>query len=100
MALVDILQRKVLELIELPIEVSEFSSKDRKGDKVPSPENSNFDPTVVPEQFYSNGPQLNPIKIEQPLGPSFSMNGNHLKWRNFGMRIGYILNILEWLNYK
>ncbi len=88
MALVDVLQKKVLEITELPIHDSEYSPQDRSGDSVPHPENSNYDPIMVSQQFYSTGPQLNPIKIEQPLGPSFKLNGNHLTWGKFGMKIG------------
>lgn len=82
--MIDIIQNKVLELEELPI--YEDSKIPTNLDIIPKPKNSNYDPIVLPKEFY--GPSLNPIKIEQPLGPSFVMEGNYLKWRKFSLRIG------------
>ncbi|WP_298440992.1 primary-amine oxidase [Gordonia sp. (in: high G+C Gram-positive bacteria)] len=48
-------------------------------------------PHLLPERLresFSRGP-LKPLDITQPDGPSFTLDGNLLKWQNWSMRVGF-----------
>ncbi|OXA61946.1 copper methylamine oxidase [Folsomia candida] len=84
LAIVDTLKNKVVAIEELPIQDS-FDTGNRDGDKVPD-EPGNFDPEITSRWYRDD---IKPINIEQPGGPSYSIDGNKLEWQNFKMRIGH-----------
>lgn len=46
---------------------------------------------------------LKPISITQPEGPSFEVNGNHVKWANWNFRVGFTPReglVLHQLRYR
>lgn len=72
-AYIDVASRTVIEIIETPgFEIPETSG--------------NFDDPAV------QGPRLEglkPIEITQPEGPSFQVDGEHVTWGNWDLRIGF-----------
>lgn len=51
------------------------------------PEQQVFDP---PADFaHPAGPALQPIEITQPKGPSFVLEGHHVQWQGWDLRIGF-----------
>jgi primary-amine oxidase len=48
-------------------------------------------PRHIPERIragYRRDP-LKPLHVTQPDGPSFTLDGNHLQWQNWALRIGF-----------
>lgn len=71
-AYVDLVERRVLEVI------------DHKLMPIPA-EHGNYDESVV-------GPArttLRPVEITQPEGPSFTVDGNLVRWENWTLRVGF-----------
>lgn len=70
---VDVIERKVIQIIDLGA--------------MPIPgESGNFaDPEVTGPPRTSQ----RPIAITQPEGPSFTVCGNHVEWENWSMRVGF-----------
>jgi primary-amine oxidase len=48
------------------------------------PEDANYSPEVA-----GNRPDLRPIEIRQPEGPSFTLEGHELSWQKWRMRLGF-----------
>lgn len=72
-AYIDVASRTVIEIIETP------------GFQIPET-SGNFDDPAV------QGPPLEglkPIEITQPEGPSFTVDGEHVTWGNWDLRIGF-----------
>ena len=48
-------------------------------------------PTHIPERILGRGRRepLKPLHITQPEGPSFTLDGNLLRWQNWSLRIGF-----------
>lgn len=70
--IVDLNENKILKFID--------------GNKSPIPKNEGTDyrlSTQKPPFF----PRINPISIEQPLGPSFTIDGHHVKWANWEFHV-------------
>jgi primary-amine oxidase len=72
-AYVDLIERKVFKIVD------EFERP------VPDESGDYDDPAV-------RGPVregLRPIEITQPEGPSFTLDGHHLRWQGWSMRVGF-----------
>lgn len=82
-AVVDTLRQEVLDIEEIPIQ-SDFDTTNREGDEV-SEATGNYDPDVFEGTYRDD---VKPITINQD-GPSFTMDGNVLRWQKFKMRVGY-----------
>lgn len=76
---------KIRGIENLPIQQS-FDTDNRQGNSVPSAEYPYF-PEQLPPNSLNSG--LNPLKITQPDGPSFKINGREVTWQNFQFRVGY-----------
>ena len=48
------------------------------------PEDANYSPEVA-----GTRPDLKPIEIRQPEGPSFELDGHELRWQKWTMRLGF-----------
>jgi primary-amine oxidase len=48
------------------------------------PEDANYSPDVA-----GNRPDLRPLEIHQPQGPSFTLDGHELSWQKWRMRLGF-----------
>src|SRR5262249_17657927 len=48
------------------------------------PEDANYSPAVAGTRT-----DLKPIEIRQPDGPSFTLDGHHLAWQKWRMRLGF-----------
>ena len=48
------------------------------------PEDANYTPEVA-----GTRPDLKPIEIRQPEGPSFELDGHRLRWQKWSMRLGF-----------
>jgi primary-amine oxidase len=48
-------------------------------------------PRHIPERIRAGSRRdpLKPLHITQPDGPSFTLDGNHLQWQNWSLRIGF-----------
>lgn len=48
-------------------------------------------PSKIPERILNANPRepLKPLEITQPDGPSFTLEGNLLRWQNWSMRVGF-----------
>lgn len=48
-------------------------------------------PRHIPQRIrdMSSRPPLTPLEITQPQGPSFTLDGNHLTWQNWSLRVGF-----------
>ncbi|MDG4666615.1 primary-amine oxidase [Mycobacterium sp. 236(2023)] len=47
-------------------------------------------PSHIPERLLSTGREpLKPLHITQPEGPSFTLDGNLLRWQNWSLRVGF-----------
>ncbi len=53
----------------------------------PPPVMGEYRPELVPGQQLRS--DIKPLDIVQPDGPSFTMDGNLLKWQNWSMRVGF-----------
>ena len=77
---VDVGRGEVIEVID------HFDGVDGRPDPVPlAPQHARYTPDDV-------GPLragLRPIEIAQPDGPSFTLEGNHLRWQRWDLRIGF-----------
>jgi primary-amine oxidase len=82
-AIVDTLSKQLLKIEEIPIH-EDFDGVDREGDEVP-PQTGNYDPTVTGRWYRDD---VNSIDISQEDGPSFTLDGNLLRWQKFKLRIG------------
>jgi len=63
-----------------------FDTSDRSGNSIPQAE-ANFFPGQLPPNTIRR--DLHRLKISQPDGPSFKINGREVTWQNFKLRIGY-----------
>ncbi|WP_250323922.1 primary-amine oxidase [Williamsia sp. CHRR-6] len=57
----------------------------------PAPVMGEYVPSLIPERIrctWTREP-LKPLKITQPEGPSFTLEGNLLRWQNWSMRVGF-----------
>ncbi|MFL9960894.1 primary-amine oxidase [Paraburkholderia sediminicola] len=86
LAVVDLLERKVIELID-------------DGRVIPIPRaKHNYDTPSLGEPRGT----LKPLSINQPDGPSFNIDGWHVSWQNWTFRIGFtpreglVLHQLSW----
>ncbi|GGG05774.1 amine oxidase [Rhodococcoides trifolii] len=46
-------------------------------------------PRHIPDRFKATREPLKPLEITQPEGPSFTLDGNHLTWQNWSLRVGF-----------
>ncbi|CAL8085027.1 unnamed protein product [Orchesella dallaii] len=84
-AIVDILQEKVIAIEELPTH-GDFDARNKQGNRVPR-ETSNYEPQLQhPESFRKD---LKPVTVSQRGGPSYIIKGNEISWQKFKMRIGF-----------
>ena len=65
--------------------------------------NSNFVHERSVEEIGVRG-GLKPLNIVQPEGPSFAVDGNHVKWQKWDFRVsfnyreGLVLHNIKWVN--
>ncbi|WP_432482637.1 primary-amine oxidase [Kineococcus esterisolvens] len=70
---VDVIAREVTQVVDLGV--------------VPVPEGSgNYDDPAVRGEYRTT---QKPISITQPEGPSFTLDGDLLRWENFSVRVGF-----------
>ncbi|SDQ56693.1 primary-amine oxidase [Paraburkholderia fungorum] len=86
MAVVDLLEKKVIELVD-------------DGRIIPIPRaKHNYDTPSLGEPRKT----LKPLSIDQPDGPSFKIDGWHVNWQNWNFRVGFtpreglVLHQLSW----
>ncbi|PRY06273.1 primary-amine oxidase [Paraburkholderia sp. BL25I1N1] len=86
MAVVDLLEKKVIELVD-------------DGRIIPIPRvKHNYDTPSLGEPRST----LKPLSINQPDGPSFTIDGWHVNWQNWNFRVGFtpreglVLHQLSW----
>lgn len=53
----------------------------------PKPVMGEYRPSLVPNQVLRN--DIKPLDITQPDGPSFTVEGNLLRWQNWSVRVGF-----------
>ncbi|KAM0750283.1 peroxisomal copper amine oxidase [Meredithblackwellia eburnea MCA 4105] len=80
----------------VPHKVAGDSLADAGRARIPPPmERHDYLPDLVAEKAAQAGKawdvrrDLKPLHVSQPEGVSFSMKGNHLKWQNWDMHIGF-----------
>lgn len=69
---VDIVKREIIKYV------------DRKRVPIPKVEGTDYRLSVQEPPFFT---PLNPISMEQPLGPSFKIDGHHVTWANWEFHI-------------
>ena len=42
---------------------------------------------------------LKPLHVQQPQGVSFTMEGNHLKWQNWDMHVGFNVCTYSYISF-
>ncbi|ORY73098.1 copper amine oxidase [Leucosporidium creatinivorum] len=95
----------------IPHVVEGDSLKDSGRARIPPPlESHDYLPDLIADKAKKEGKtwdvrrDLKPLHVQQPLGVSFSMDGNRLKWQNWDMHIGYnyregiVLNAIQYFD--
>ncbi|CAL8110438.1 unnamed protein product [Orchesella dallaii] len=86
LVVVDMLQRKVINIEELPTHENDLDGSNKQGNTVPR-ETTNYDPALRPANSFRN--DLKPVKVTQSSGVSYTVAGNQLSWQKYKMRIGF-----------
>lgn len=77
-----VIDMNTMELLEIEDSFSTVERPEMMGEYVPR---------HVPERIRdaSTREPLQPLEITQPDGPSFTIEGNQLKWQNWSLRVGF-----------
>jgi primary-amine oxidase len=86
LVVVDMTQRVVTTIEELPTHANEFDmGRNKQGNTVPR-EEANYDYNLRSQNFLRTDDK--PITTSSPEGVSYSLQGNLIQWQKFNVRVG------------